>query len=120
MFFLCPISITIIINSLSIHKAVILNWFDNEFVSRLLFSIEKDMIVSRDLFSLSYAVEFLGKYKYYDLQGKSVRKCWPARKLILTLSACFSNTGPGNKGKKTSRNENENRLVYVRQAYGNI
>ena len=56
---------SLLINSLSIHKAVILNWFDNEFVSRLLFSIEKDMIVSRDLFSLSYAVEFLGKYKYY-------------------------------------------------------
>ena len=41
-----------------------IKWFDNELVGKALFNIENMISVSRDLFSLGYALDFYGKYKY--------------------------------------------------------
>lgn len=48
-----------------LQSSVIMNWFDNEFVRDVLSDIEEDMKMNRDMFSLSYAMDFWGKYKYY-------------------------------------------------------
>ena len=54
-----------------------IKWFDNELVGKLLFDIEDVMPVTRDMLSLSYALDFYGKYKYYiePRLGKKIFYC---------------------------------------------
>lgn len=47
-----------------LEEPTIIHWFDNEYISEVLNNIQDRIQVSRDVFSLCYALEFWGKYKY--------------------------------------------------------
>ena len=45
-------------------QSQMIKWFDNEYSIDLLSGIQKDIPVSHDFFSVCYAMDFYGKYKY--------------------------------------------------------
>jgi thymidylate kinase len=40
-------------------------WFDNKYVGEILDGVDKKIEMTRDTFSLCYALDFLGKYTYF-------------------------------------------------------
>lgn len=49
----------------AVHNVEETKWFDNKYVGDLLYDVDKSIKMTRDFFSLCYAVDFLGKYTYY-------------------------------------------------------